>query len=341
MYHIVSFVVLFALILGSSSAAWSADSVSANTRSGLDTVDVIIQTDGSTVPVAKSLKRLGGAINYSYKNAPVLAATIPGEAVQKVINHPNVVKVAKDRLVYLSDGGDQEGETRLEHYTVNDLSATIVKSVEPVPRASAQSPKDYATFLYTQAGQIWQDTTSGDDSLVAVVDTGTVPNICLAHAVTGAPGYPEGYNATGDGIPATDPRNNWHGTHVGGIIASACKLDFREDLSDPLYQAISTYLPWNDGIVPVYGQAPSAQIYPVKVFDTNGGGSPISVILDGLDHLLTLKSENLLDIDVVNLSIGGPTWYDGRDILDTFLAKFREQDILVVAAAATGVWAAA
>jgi hypothetical protein len=113
-------------------------------------------------------------------------------------------------------------------------------------------------------------------------------------------------------------------------------LDFGENLSDPLYQAISTYLPWKDGKVPIYGQAPGAQIYPVKVFSTNGGGSPTSVILDGLDHLLTLKRENLLDIDVVNLGFGGPTWYDGRDILDTFLAIFREENILVVAAAGNG-----
>jgi subtilisin family serine protease len=336
MKRIVSFIVLFALILGLFSAAGSTDSVYAKSNSGLDTVDVIIQTDGSSMPVAKSLKRLGGMINYSYKNVPVLAATIPGEVVQEVIKHPNVVKVAKDRLVFLSDDGNQEDETRPMHYTVKDLSATIIKSSGQAPLSSAHSPKGYASFLYSRAGQIWQDTSSGNDSVVAVVDTGTVPNVCLAHAVTGAPGYPEGYNATGDGIPATDPRNNWHGTHVGGIIASACKLDFREDLSDPLYQAISTYLPWQDGIVPVYGQAPNAQVYPVKVFETDGGGSPISVILDGLDHLLTLKSENLLDIDVVNLSFGGPTWYDGRDILDTFLAKFREQNILVVAAAGNG-----
>ena len=336
MNRIVSFFVLCTLILGLSSAAWWTDSVLAKTRPGLDTVDVIILTDGSNGSVAKGLKSLGGAINYSYKNAPVLAATIPGEAVKKVINHPNVVKVAKDRRVYLSEGGDQEGETRLKHYTVNGLSATIVKSVDPVASTSAQSPKGYASFLYTRAEEVWQDTTSGSDSVVAVVDTGTVPNTCLAHAVIGAPGYPEGYNATSDGIPATDPRNDWHGTHIGGIIASACNLDLREHLSDPLYLAISTYLPWQDGIVPFYGQAPNAQIYPVKVFDTNGGGSPISVILDGLDHLLTLKSENLLDIDVVNLSFGGPTWYDGRDILDTFLAKFREQNMLVVAAAGNG-----
>jgi hypothetical protein len=299
-------------------------------------VDVIIQTDGATSRVAKSLKKMGGEISFRYKNVPVLAATIPVVGIQALIEHPHVVKVAKDRLVFLSDDGDFKDDSRPLHVAANDGSEQLVNSFTPVLNLSAESTQGYGYFLYSQADQIWSETKLGNGSVVAVVDTGTVPNACLAHAITGAPGYPDGYNATGDDIPATDPRNDFHGTHVGGVIASACTLDFTENQSDPLYQAVSTYFPWMDGTIPVFGQAPGAEIYPVKVFSTHGGGSPLSVILDGLDHLLTLNNDNLLDIDVVNLSFGGPTWFDGRDILDTFLAEFRLQNILVVAAAGNG-----
>jgi hypothetical protein len=151
--------------------------------------------------------------------------------------------------------------------------------------------------------------------------------------VIGAPGFPDGYNATGDGVPANSTLNHWHGTIVGGVVASACALDLSANPSDPLYQAISAYLPWPADSVPLLGQAPLAQVYPVKVFDVTGGGSATSIILDGLDHLLTLKRDGLLDVDVVNMSLSGGSLYDGRDIFDTFMNEFRKEQILVVTSA--------
>ena len=336
MKRVVSIIILVILFLGLFSVPGWTNSVNAESNSSSSTVDVIIQTDGTTLAVARSIKKHGGRINYSYQNVPVLAATIPADVLLRVYQFPGVTKVAKDSLVFLGDGSELEGKTRPTNFSVKDTSGVIVKSIHPATIESSTSRQDYGYFLFSGADQIWEDTAFGKGSVIAVVDSGTVPNLCLAHAVTGAPGYPDGYNATGDGIPATDPENFWHGTHVGGVLASYCILDFSGSTDDPLYQAFSTYLPWDDGIVPVFGQAPLAQIYPVKVFSTDGSGSPTSVILDGLDHLLTLKRENLLDVDVVNLSFGAPTWFDGRDILDTFLEKFREENILVVTAAGNG-----
>lgn len=336
MNRIVSFIIICALVLGLISAAGFSDTVHAKSIHGGDTVDVIIQTDGDTGQVASSVKKIGGKISFTYKNAPVLAVTIPLDAIQEVNNHPNVVKVAKDHLVFISDGTDASDDSRPLQILADSGSAQPAHPITPASISSTESPLGYGFYLYSQAEKIWGDTRFGEGSVVAVVDTGTVPNACLGHAVIGAPGYPDGYNATGDGIPATDPENDWHGTHVGGVIASACNLDFSMKTFDPLYQAISTYLPLKDSTIPVYGQAPGAQIYPVKVFSKKGVGSPLSVILDGLDHLLTLKSDGLLDIDIVNLSFGGPTWYDGRDVLDTFLEKFSEQNMLVITAAGNG-----
>jgi hypothetical protein len=333
MNRIVSFAILCVLMVRFFLADGWELSAHAMSFPNRGTVDVIIQTDAGKTRVARSLRKMGAEVKFSYKNAPVLAATIPVEGLQEIYSHPNVVKVAKDRLVFLSDDQD---DARPLSVAGKDYSANLVRPIRPVSSLGAETTQGYSYFLFSQADQVWRDTSLGDGSVVAVVDTGTVPNACLAHAVIGAPGFANGYNATHDGIPATDPRNDWHGTHIGGVIASACTLDFSNNPSDPLYQAISTYLPLTDYKIPVYGQAPGAQIYPVKVFTQNGSGSQLSVILDGLDHLLTLSRENLLDIDVVNLSFGGPSWYDGRDILDTFLAQFREENILVIAAAGNG-----
>lgn len=330
MRKIVNLLVLTVVILGLLS---SPSYTYANKDQHQNTVDVIIKTNGKTDIVIENIERLGGVIQHAYDNAPVISATIPSEKVLKVVQLPNVDKIAKDRLITLDSGNELQNKPKQSAFTVQDLSGIEIQSSDPIRHDAAQSPEGYAGILYSGAMSIWSKTNYGEGSVVAVVDTGTAANACLAHAVTGAPGFPDGYNATDDGIAATDPKNHWHGTHVGGAIASTCRLYFKGKLSDPLYQAVTTYLPWDKEYVPIYGQAPYAKIYPVKVFDSTGSGSPTSIILKGLDHLLTLKRDGLLDIDVVNLSFGGPTWYDGRDILDTFLEEFRSEQILVVTSA--------
>jgi subtilisin family serine protease len=333
MKRVVSISILVLLIFGLFTASQGTNFVSAEGRLGGSTEDLIIQIDGSTQAIKKSIKNLGGRINYSYQNVPVLAVTIPVERLTKVYQLPGVTRVAKDRLFYLGDDRVSGGYTRPTQVTVKDTSGFTVKSFEPSTIESNSFHQGYSNYLFSGAGYIWDETAFGDGSVVAVVDSGTVPTVCLAQSVIGSPGFPDGYNATGDGIPATDPENHWHGTHVGGVLASYCFLDFTGRTDNFLYQAITKYFPYDDNRIPIFGQAPLAKIYPVKVFNTDGSGSPTSVIMDGLDHLLTLKREGLLDIDIVNLSFGGPTWYDGRDILDTFLEEFREENILVVAAA--------
>jgi hypothetical protein len=311
----------------------SRPALAENISSDKGTVDLIVKTDGATGAVVSKVEALGGKVNHTYVNAPVIAVTIPASKYLDLVKAPGVVTVAKDRLVSLTDGAGPKDSAQPGSYEVQDLAGIEMKAIDPKAVDLSALPEGYANFIYTGAVDIWNATGFGAGTVVAVVDTGTVPNICLSHAVIGAPGYPDGFNATGDGIPATDPQNHWHGTHVGGVIASSCSLDFSGNPGDPLYQAISAYLPWPADDVPVLGQAPLAQIYPVKVFDVTGGSTPTSIILVGLDHILSLKRDGLLDVDVVNMSLGGSTLYDGRDIFDTFLTEFREEEILVVTSA--------
>jgi hypothetical protein len=330
-------ITLFALLVilaGLFAApAVSGPAMAGNISSDEATVDLIVKTDGSTDAVVSKVEALGGKVNHAYENAPVVAITIPVAKYLDLVNAPGVVKVVKDRLVSLTDGAGPKDSAQPGSYAVQDLSGIEMKAIDPKSVDLSTLPEGYANFIYTGAVDIWNATGFGAGTVVAVVDTGTVPNVCLSHAVIGAPGYPDGFNATGDGVPATDPQNHWHGTHVGGVIASACALDFSADPTDPLYQAISAYLPWPADDVPVLGQAPLAQIYPVKVFDVTGGSTPTSVILVGLDHLLSLKRDGLLDVDVVNMSLGGSSVFDGRDIFDTFLSQFQDEGILVVTSA--------
>ncbi len=300
---------------------------------GAASVEVIVQTEGSTEALAGHIQSLGGVVRFRYRNVPAVAATVPADRLAEVASFAGVTLVEKDRLVSLSPApATGKNYSHPMAYKVQDLAGVQVEAVDPLSFSPASLPAGYANFLYTGAYPTWPDTGAGAGTVVAVVDTGTVPNVCLAHAVIGAPGFPDGYNATGDGIPATSPQNHWHGTHVGGVIASACALTF-PDPSDPLYQSIAAYLPWGPDFVPVFGQAPEAQLYPVKVFPTSGAGVPTSIILDGVDHVLTLKKTGTLDVDVVNMSLSGPTVWDGRDTFDRFVQELVQAHILVVAAA--------
>jgi hypothetical protein len=293
-------------------------------------VDVIIQTDGSAAALAQHIRSLGGTVNFQYRNVPAVAASIPADKLGAVSAFNGVSHVEKDRIVTLDD---QFASPHPTAYAVQNVGSLKLTAVDPAAITGDALPEGYANFLYTGAAGIWGETGAGADTIVAVVDTGVTPNVCLQHAVIGAPGFPNGYNSSGDGIPATDTRNHWHGTHVGGVIASLCALDFSANPGDPLYQAVAAYLPWDPDFVPIYGQAPLAQLYPVKVFPSTGAGVPSSVVLDGLDHVLTLKKTGALDVDIVNLSLGGPTLWDGRDAYDRFMKELTHAGILVVAAA--------
>ncbi|MEA3326002.1 MAG: S8 family serine peptidase [Chloroflexota bacterium] len=303
--------------------------VSAKPASG-ETVDIIILADGATDALADKIISLGGVVNYQYSNVAAIAASIPVEVLGKIAGFAGVTSVQKDVLVNLPEEVKNDDE-HPKSYVVEDMEGIEMQTVDPAMMASVAIPEGYANFQYTGAPLAWEETLYGEGTIVAVVDTGTVPNVCLSHAVIGAPGFPEGYNASGDGIPATDPSNYYHGTHVGGVIASACTLSIVPNSA--LGLAISAYLPWDLTAVPILGQAPLAQLYPVKVFPASGAGVPSSVILDGLDHVLTLKKGDLLDIDIVNMSLGGPTLWDGRDAYDRFIEELVEADILVVTSA--------
>jgi len=303
-------------------------SVSAKTDIG-ETLDVIIMVEGATDDLVTKINALGGTVNFQYKNVTIIAATIPTASLGQVAQFAGVISVQKDVLVNLPEGADNDIHPM--SYVVEDMDGVEVQAVDPATIASGALPEGYANVLYTGAPLAWEDTGYGEGTIVAVVDTGTTPNACLEHAVIGAPGFPDGYNATGDGVPATSTTNYYHGTHVGGAIASLCTLEINP--ASALGLAISAYLPWDLTEVPVFGQAPFAQIYPVKVFPESGEGVSTSIILDGLDHVLTLKKEGLLDIDIVNMSLGGGTLWDGRDAYDRFMEELVEADILVVTSA--------
>ncbi|TNF33137.1 MAG: hypothetical protein EP329_08695 [Deltaproteobacteria bacterium] len=289
--------------------------------------DVLIVHDGlSSEAVAAAVTAAGGVVTHVFDNAPVTAARVDSAFAL------SGAAIYEDAVVTIPGGADPHGFGPVTLATAPDAVLTGAD-------LGAVDPANAANYLYTGAAYVWDVTAMGTGAVVAVVDTGVAPTSCIAHAVTGAPGFPDGYNATDDGIPATSFDNHFHGTSVANVIASYCGLCFPVG-TVPHYAAAVSGLPLvpdacgpGVDLLNLLGVAPLAQIYPVKVLRAGSGDGTLSDIFAGLDHVLTLVRTGALDVRVVNLSLGFATMQDRGDVSDRFLRAFADAGVLVVAAA--------
>ena len=135
-------------------------------------------------------------------------------------------------------------------------------------------------------------TSTGDGVKVAILDTGIDPS------------HPDLAGRVSQGVDFTETGSsfddNGHGTHVSGTVAA-------------IYSN-------NSG---VYGVAPSASLYAVKVLDSTGSGY-LDWIIAGIEWAIANE------IDVINMSLGTPS--DVQPLEDACNAAYKA-DILIVAAA--------
>jgi len=212
-----------------------------------------------------------------------------------------------------------------EPYIIGDNYLTL-STLSP----SEFNPQTYWDPIVTDAASVWEEGYRGDQSLVAIIDTG----IWTQHYMFNYTNFLGGIDLSFDNASICDmfgyyppwygdttflgwdnPNNHWHGSHVAGIIAGWAVILLPEN--DSLVQAIERYggveLPSGEPygypgykLLTLSGIAPYATLYIVKVFDHTGAGIPESLVLMALEHVISLK-ESGVDIDVINMSLGGPT----------------------------------
>lgn len=179
-----------------------------------------------------------GVVRRQFRIVPAVAATVPATSIAKIRREQGVVAVELDTVVQAHD----------------------IETVWGVKRIGC-GPVHNGTFAVAQAVPI-----RGAGIRVAVLDTG----IDYTHLQL-APNYFGGYDfVNNDSDPWDD---NYHGTHVAGIIAAV-----------------------KDGSKAV-GVSPAADLYGVKVLDSNGAGY-WSWVISGIDWCVNNN------MDVVNLSLG-------------------------------------
>jgi len=338
---------------------------------GEEYIDVLIETvDANYAPVVSDIVELGGTVRFEYKYVRGLAASLPANNVLELAENNNVKKIYLDSPRYpaissfknqlLVDGTEfpfalvnRNAFDKRNHYNTESFDRNFVPTVDCIaPLEDALTitlseeqiellePSTYWNPVAMGAVGAWSLGSMGQDSLVVVIDTGIyADHFMLSGSVIGGVdlspdvGTPyEGWNL---------PTNHWHGTHVAGIIAGHGGILVHS--SDLLYRAIATYaMPPQEAsslgypgyhIVPLLGMAPLAQLYAIKVFPHTGAGVSESIIIAGIEYAISLKLEEVYDVDVISMSLGGPTLFDGRDLEDTVVDYATSVGITVVAAA--------
>ena len=319
------------------------DKIDAN---GDELVNVLIETcTGDYSSVTSDIRKVGGKVAYEYRYVNALAASVPADKIAQLAENNNVQKIYWDMERTISSGsGTSLGMLGC------DCSIDPVAGV-PIPleaenyefaavysgQLTALEPCTYWNPTAMGATPIWDEGYLGQGSLVVIIDTG----IWTGHfmfADTNVTGGVDISADVGTEYEGWDKEtNHFHGSHVAGILAGAGGIILPED--DSLAIAVEEYtgetLPeYEPGykVLWLLGMAPEAALYIVKVFDHTGGAVPESKILESLEYVIDLKEQGV-DVDIVSMSLGGSTLYDGRDVEDQLVDSMTALGITVVAAA--------
>ena len=300
-------------------------------------INVIFETDDVTA-LTNVINAAGGSVTIVFDNAPMLAAEVPLLAAKDVVANPHCLAAYKDKIRAVPDVPDVSEGDNFTAAEVMDISANISGSytLEDINNL----PENFYNYMVTGARDVWGETNAGNDTLVAVIDTGIYPyHPCLYPRVIGGASFIDGEPGWGD------PDNHYHGTAVAGIIGANCAVLLPKN--DLWAMAIMNYAPADSYIdlgseilVPLLGMAPLTKFYAIKVFPKDGSGVPSSIIMAGIDHAISMRK--LYDatggaegypIDVISMSLGGGTGFDGNDPEDRLVDEATKAGMLVSTAA--------
>jgi len=326
-------------------------------------IKVLVETNSIDYSeVVNDINSLGGTVRFQFKYVKGLAATIPRSAILALASNEDIVRISLDQDVQpaikdlIEIAKAKERGSDLYDAALGLVTPLEVEGMELVPATpelvNSLDPDLYFNAFALGATPIWPSTSFGSGGLVAIIDTGIFSGHFLFSSpfIDGLPTVVGGKDLSPDvGGPfeGFDSLTNfWHGSHVAGILLGhgaillpATSLFFQsiaENTGLPFPDAPSPPFPPGFKIVPLFGIAPDAQAYVIKIFPHTGAGVPSSVVIAGIEHAIDRKTGAVppaLDIDVINMSLGGPTLFDGRDLLDQAVDAATAAGITVVSSA--------
>ncbi len=305
---------------------------------------------------------LGGKVTNKYKNINAISITMDSDNRAQLQTVNPAAIIIKDKIFSLPAPKD---EISLK----GKADFTVLKG-DKLDKFIKQAPKgfDFNNIL-TGAATMNAAGFSGQGAVVAVIDTGTANNADVVPSLAGSVIGGENF-VPGEGEPsATSTANGPHGTNTGSMIAA--HTFFLLDSSSSFAQSVANNQPasiYTDffpgvSVLPLFGSAPEAKLYALKVFAAAGGGSPESRIIAAMDRAITLRTNyndgmpvepvnpgcgaeddpciyDSLNIKVVNMSLGGGTLYAAKDLEDQLTNKMLDAGITLVASAGNEGFAA-
>ncbi|MBL1275338.1 MAG: S8 family serine peptidase [Ectothiorhodospiraceae bacterium] len=352
----LSSVFLLVLVLAAcEQASTPQSSTKTNATRGQGTESLVLSCNDRCDAVAQQITALGGKVNVQYVNVDALAIEVPSNIVDQIKALAGVKGLGKDRLVTIP-----RPVTPMAITSESILGSAAI-SREGLGAFVGDKPANYNfNNRLTGATALHQEGQLGEGVIVAVIDTGVANSSALVPVIFGSVIGGESFVHGVDEPSATSIYNDPHGTMVATMIAGHGALKVLD--TSPIVQSLLTHapnsvLPLNSfaSTIPVIGTAPAASIYAMKVFPAEGGGASASAVLAAMDRALTLKRNydaghavepisgtgldggepyvyDSLNIQVVNLSLGGGTLIPGLELEDLMALEMLANGITVVVA---------
>jgi len=309
--------------------------------SASESVNVIVQTlSNDYSAIVSQINDFGGKIGHLFKYVNALSASVPKSQLVELSANSHIEKIYYDAPRQLTVDGGADMDLLRSIPTVAEADG--IEAIELTPELLGNiGPENAWNSIAMGAQPIWPTTNYGAGSLVAIIDSG----LWKGHIFFTYTSIIGGVDLSADvGNPTYEGWSNinnfFHGGHVAGIVAANIALSispasslYRYVLAIERYGGITFPVVGGRKIMPVPGMAPLASLYIIKVFDHTGGSVSTSTIMAGMEHALDLKVIGGVDVDIVNMSLGGANLFDGRDPEDQLVDMMTSAGITVATSA--------
>lgn len=288
------------------------------------------------------ISSLGGRVLYQYRYVNAVAAELPADALGALRDVVGTAAITKDEEIALPAKVDMLRGRNLAGSVTNEFEADSFEALGEleIEQAATINPSAYLlNNSIANVSSLHAEGTTGSGVVVAVIDTGIrpgFPHISLDGSVIGCEDF------VGDALGCSNTGNNYHGTFVAGMISANVTFTFAT--TNPIRNAILAECPAcfsnppTNTQVPMIGTAPLSSIYALRVFGPSGG-APMSRILAAMERAIELRERfdagqtGGSNIQVVNMSLGGPTLSPGHELLDSEADVMLQKGIVPVIAA--------